>query len=510
MMASVRERSRLVSSAGTAALAGLAVVIGWAVSAGHSKALLLGTAILVLAVLALARRGAFVGVLLVAALNGLPFINTSQVVTAKLPVADVATMSIILVATAWLLLDNRAYAPTSMGRTLSRAATALLAWWLFILVHTIVVDHVSALHAASFGRDFLYFSLLLIVLPRVGLGRKDITTLLAILAGASCLYAGGQIVTTLGLGSVHWLIHVTRTAQQEGLTRLYSNMTDLVVAVLATAAVASLLVRDSKVRAIAIAIASLLTVSIVLQLTRARWIGLVIGLLLVTLVVMSRHGEAATTLRRRLVPLLGLAGIIGIAAVILAPGIFSGGTFAHRILSIASDLESGSGTVAIRETVTRTMSNYLGGQWPSGLGLIPPSAHYYPGLPAGSIRDPDLGVLNAVMTMGVIGACLIYLPVALMLANSMRSVSRPGYAWLCYGGSAWLAATLISSITLVTLFSASGLTLTAVLLTVLANPLLAKDFIGDAGRASPPLRSSYPATALRPISQGPHPQTVPT
>jgi hypothetical protein len=94
-------------------------------------------------------------------------------------------------------------------------------------------------------------------------------------------------------------------------------------------------------------------------------------------------------------------------------------------------------------------------------------------LPEGSIQDADVGVLNAVMTMGVVGAALVCIPVVLTLASCLRRSSGQWdgqYAWLRYGGAVWIVATLVSSVTLVTLFSTSGLALTAVFVTVLAHP----------------------------------------
>lgn len=145
----------------------------------------------------------------------------------------------------------------------------------------------------------------------------------------------------------------------------------------------------------------------------------------------------------------------------------------ERLLSIVTDLQTGSGTVAVREEVTRSMVRALGGQWPYGLGFVPPSAHYFLGLPSGSIRNSDLGVLNVVMTMGAIGAFVLYLPFVLGLIQCLqRSPARWSneYSWLRYGGAVWIVATLVSSVTLVTLFSTSGLALAAVAMTVLVHP----------------------------------------
>ena len=127
----------------------------------------------------------------------------------------------------------------------------------------------------------------------------------------------------------------------------------------------------------------------------------------------------------------------------------------------------------MREAVTKTMKAYLGERWPGGLGFVPPATHYFEGLPGGSIRDSDLGVLNAVMTMGVIGAALIYLPVISMLIDCLRRrpLRQAGeYSWLRYGGAIWIVATLVSSVTLTTLFSTSGVVLVGVSTMILVHP----------------------------------------
>jgi hypothetical protein len=70
------------------------------------------------------------------------------------------------------------------------------------------------------------------------------------------------------------------------------------------------------------------------------------------------------------------------------------------------------------------------------------------------------------MTMGVLGTLLLYAPLLASLAVLFRGRCRShGHdRWLRFGVAAWLVAVLVSSVTLVTLFSVSGLTLTAALL----------------------------------------------
>jgi hypothetical protein len=80
-----------------------------------------------------------------------------------------------------------------------------------------------------------------------------------------------------------------------------------------------------------------------------------------------------------------------------------------------------------------------------------------------------------VMTIGVVGALLIYLPLVASLVHCMRRSSRAirdRFSWMNYGAQIWILAALGSSITLVSLFSPSGLVLTAVILAVLSQPFV--------------------------------------
>ena len=310
-----------------------------------------------------------------------------------------------------------------------------------------------------------------------------------------------------GIGDPGNLIHFQYTLQESGftgLTRVYSNMTDLVTAGLAASFAAVMLSRNRTVRLVALPMVVLLTTSTIVQLTRARWVGLVVGIVVVTcwLTIINGQTSVATLLRKRLALVVGILGLATILILTTAPDILSGGTTIHRFSSLFTDLQTGGGTVAVREAATKTMKAYLGGGWLSGLGFIPPSRHYFESLPHGSIRDADLGVLNAVMTMGVIGAVLIYLPVIWMLTDCLRRRSlqqAAEYDWLRYGGAIWIVATLVSSITLVTLFSTSGL----VLVSVRGDDPGTPECLGTFGAAQGGVRSTRAqavivATARRP------------
>ncbi|MBA3806812.1 MAG: hypothetical protein H0X28_00240 [Solirubrobacterales bacterium] len=438
------------------------------------KTFAIAVAVLLLGRLALAHRGVFIGLFVLAAMNGIPVLNTSRYLIGHFTTQDLVLCTLLLTVLGWIAMDANPYRPSFAGRFVIGAATLLFTWCVFTAARTMVSNHVGITATIAFARNYLYFAVLLLLLPRVRLATRDLHALLATLTAGVCLFALVQTATAVGLGNPGSLIHVGHTLHQDGLTRVYAEMTDLVTAGLALSLAASLLAPQRSLRIAARPVALLLFVSVVVQLTRARWIGLILAFVLVTLwlVLYSANSVAiAKVLRKRMVVVVGGIVLIIAAVLLIAPGLFSGGPFIERITSIFSDIESSGGTLAVREAVTKTMKFYLGEQWIGGLGFLSPSVHYFDGLPHGSIEDPDLGVLNAIMPMGAIGAALIYLPVVLTLIMCLRRSAGPSrYAWLRYGGAIWIVASLTSSVTLVTLFSTSGLALAAVLLTVLVDP----------------------------------------
>jgi hypothetical protein len=437
---------------------------------GNSKLLFALIGACAYCVLASVERGACLGVLVLLAMNGIPFLDNSKAVAHHIAFQDLACLVLIGTALAWTLASGGA--PTRMGVILSRCGMALLAWCVLIVVHTWADGQAPLLGAIRFGRDFLYFGALLIILPRVRFGERDIKVLVAVLAAGTCMFAVGQIATVEGFANPTWLVHAGSSGKTLGLTRLFAEMTDLVSAGVAFG-IAAVVLNRGRAQSRAIPISLLLTGSLVLQLTRARWVAIIASLVVASLwLALQADRRIAVTLRRRLTIAAGVVAVAVVVLVTLGGGVVSTGPLVQRVLSIFSDVSSTTGTVAVRQHVANEMASLLGGHWLTGLGLTPPSVHYYPQFPGGSLRDPDVGVLNAVMTIGVVGAALIYLPVIVALLTCMRRTrtrARLRFPWLNYGGQIWMIATVTSSITLVTLFSTSGLVLSAVILAVLSH-----------------------------------------
>jgi hypothetical protein len=472
------------------------VVGGREVANDHAKLMFEAIGALALGLLA-TQRGLCIGVLALAALNGIPFISNTTAVAHHIALQDLACLVLIGVALVWMLVDGHLNR-TRLSVMLTWCGVALFSWCAVIVFRT-WAEGTPLLGAIRFGRDFLYFGALLIVLPRVRLRERDIETIVVVLGAGVCLYAVGQIATVEGLANPTWLVHVATTEQSLGITRLYAQMTDLVSAGVAFSVAALVLATRRNQKRIA-PMTVLLTASLVIQLTRARWIATITSVVLVSvwLGLQAERGVAGI-LRRRLLMFVGV--VVGIVALILlaAPSLIATGPFVQRIVSIFTDLSSSAGTVGVRRQVASEMISILGTHWPLGLGLTPPVVHFYPQFPSGSIRDPDVGVLNAVMTIGVVGALLIYLPLVATLVHCMRRSGRAvrdRFSWMNYGAQIWILATLGSSITLVTLFSPSGVVLSAVILAVLSQPcVLGADRVADAPEDAIAAPAAPPAVA---------------
>ena len=80
----------------------------------------------------------------------------------------------------------------------------------------------------------------------------------------------------------------------------------------------------------------------------------------------------------------------------------------QRAESTVSTTTADSGNLGYRTQLDNTMLQVLGARWPVGLGFLDPTVHYVPELPNGAIRNADVGIFNVLMTMGAMGAVLIY------------------------------------------------------------------------------------------------------
>ena len=238
--------------------------------------------------------------------------------------------------------------------------------------------------------------------------------------------------------------------------------------------------RASRSRVPVVALVTLLAVSVALGLTRSNYAALVVALLTGVAVHSIRGGSITAVIVRVAMAVL----VVTVAVVALGTakvgnsGIGSvAGRVAERAESGVSDVSNTSGDFRYRTNLDDKMLHVLGSRWPIGLGFLDPTVHYVAGLPEGSIRNTDVGVFNALMTMGVVGALFIYAPLLygfaelLRVAGGWRRLGMSERRWLAYGGAAWIAWALVGSWNLVVLFSVPGLVVTALVLGWLAHAI---------------------------------------
>ncbi len=475
----------------TGALATAAVGTGWLVAKGDVKVIAAVGAIVAVLVLALRAPGPLAALLLLAMLNGVPIVNLSGRVPGGAHFQDGAA-----IALGGLLFAYRDPMPTVRRARLIRIAAVwsgcFVAYWIFTLGRSVLLDSIPVLQAMLYCRDFLYFALLLpLALWARFPARSSQRGAWVLLAGVIMYSIGATVVSLTGI-ELPWLIHPAIADPTLGVTRLYASMSSLANTALIFAA-ALLLSQEGRGKRVYMgALTVLLAATVLLQLGRANYLALGVAFIAGVCVYMTRYGPAtAVAVRGSIVVLLtlivALAFTGGAGGSTNAKGISVLGPAISRVESGVSDLSGSGGTVGYRETVDKNMLQVLGTSWPLGLGFLHPAAHYVPTLPLGSIRNSDTGVFNIVMTMGIVGALLLFAPVFYGLRELLR-VSKPSRKdrqaparWIVYGGVAWMVWVIASSPTSGVLFSAAGVVLAAMVF----------GFLGDASTSSAAEVSPY-------------------
>ncbi len=484
-MSAVSTSSPLFGAAGVSVkrprLAGAGVVGGWFVACvavawldtRYGTKAVAGTAVVaVLALLLRARLyGVLLGLALVGSLNGFPGVDVNPGGNAISHTQDVFALAILL-PSLYLVLSGRVAERSKLQRALYVLSAMLTVWWTITWARTAIFGVVPASLAARFARDFLYFALtlplladVLVTYPRL---RKQLFWTLG--AGAT-IFAFAQIARSQAHANLQFIVHSHFQSTFEGSTRTYSSMTMLVRAAFALSLGTLILGPTARARRLAIAPAALFGISLAAQLTRAAYFGALAGFLVAGLIWWFRRDPVAGTAVARkqlvVVPLV-LAVLIGSSAAVSSGERHLISKVATRAVAGVSDVNNSSGTVADRTKTADEMLRLLGQNWPIGLGFQHPQAHPYPTLPQGSIRNGDLGVLNAVMLMGIVGAILVYLPALFVLralvARRPRLAAAGDDEGLRLGTTIWIVGVLASSVTLGELFSFGGLQLSAVML----------------------------------------------
>jgi hypothetical protein len=470
---------------------GTSVLAGWLIATGHAAlvAALIGAAGLPVAF----RRypSPTAAILLLAIMNGLPFLNLGG----RLPGGAHYQDGAVVLLTALLFYWRGRPLNVRHARLIRLArgwSVVFVSYWLFTLVRSVEVYAVPWIKAGLYGRDFLYFAVLLPLALRARFPAGSVRVGVKILAAGVAAFAVGVLLTSGAGLNAAWLTHPTTVSVTSGVSRVYSPMGDLVNTSLIVA-VAVLLSRHARGRRpVVTCVVGLLLVASLLQLTRANYFALAVAACVSGYLYVAHYASVGSLIVRGVMlvlAVLALALSIHGATGVTQSGNSALGAVISRVQNGASDIAQSGGTFGYRQRVDGELLAALGPAWPDGLSFLHPDAHYVVGVPEGTIRNSDTGVLNVVMTMGALGALLLYAPVLYALVLILRltrrgSASAPQMpAWIAYTAAGWLAWALAGSPTLIVLFSVSGLVLSALVLGALGQAVSAVPARAEVGVA---------------------------
>ncbi len=447
------------SAKGVAAVGGASLLLGALVV--HEGlfvcALLLGVALV--AWLVVTHPGVAVGALWLAALNGIPLIDIQSGVGEFKP-TDLAVVALVLIAIVHWLISPGDRRPLPRGVVI---ACVLFGGWWFITFTRSISAGIPATDAFFFGRDFLSFVVVIpaawVVLSRPSAWRECVVVVLI----GTGIYALAYVASALGLVDASIFTHPQQIIAFGSVQRLYTPMNDLVVAVATFSVAASATARRSRATPWVTALAAITLLAFLLQLTRAAYLGVGLGAVIAIVIAITRGAEV----RRVLLQRVGIVLVAGAMFFFASAGFGSTGVptgvVSQRISTGVGEVEGTSGTFGYRVNLYHQMFRVLGPEWPIGLGFLHPKDRYFTDLPGGTIRNGDVGLMNAVMTMGVIGLALIF-GMLIAMASYVVSTREHRPPWIVIGLFAWLAVLAAGSPTLVTLFSTSGILSTALAL----------------------------------------------
>jgi O-Antigen ligase len=414
--------------------------------------------------MALSHPGATLGALWLVALNGIPLIDL-QSGTGQLRPTDIGVVAIVLIAAGRQLL-----APGTIRRVpIALVATCTLfgLWWCLTLFRSLEAG-IPATDAFFFGRDFFSF---IIVIPAAWLIFRTPSAwrecVIVVVVGAAA-YSVFYIAGALGLVNAVRFTHPQLVSSTGTVQRLYTPMNDLVVTVAVFAGAALATTRKSRMTPWICGLTAITLLAFLLQLTRAAYLGMAIGVMIAIAIAITRGPHIRAILFRRAKALIVVLGVLlllvgGIGSTSLPTGVIT-----ERISSGFTDFGERSGTVGYRFNLYHQMLDVLGPDWPVGLSFLHPKDRYFPDLPDGTIRNADVGLLNAVMTMGLIGLVLL-LCVPLAIAKYVSRTRERRQPWVTVGFFAWLAVLIAGLPTLITLFSPTGLVSTGLTLALCAT-----------------------------------------
>jgi len=420
--------------------------------------------------------GCFVGLLLVGGVDALPGPSLSQTHVAFTITAQDVLVG-VLVGT--LLVINardrfRTMTRTSLALTICAWSVAFLVVFAAEVFRTVLTTPVPLLHAVWIVHGLAYLALLL---PLMGCPLRDPAIrgpLLVTLAVGAIVANVSQALASAGVGTLSALVHVSQTGTVDGLVRLYTPASVIPTAALPIGLGLVLFAPTRAGRLTGAVLAVTGGVAVILALTRAEYVAEVVSLATAIVVWIAAGDPAARRGLGRLgAALAAVAATVGLLALVHPPQQVSHALdgVSQRALStidVLGNQESPTNTLAIRNQESQDLEWALGSHWLFGLGFLDSSYVYNAYVPGGSIENSDLGYLNGVMTMGVFGTVLYYVPLLLIpLALAVRRLwapRRPAVPWVGFGVFAWAVGTIVSSKDLVILFTPTGVVAVAFIL----------------------------------------------
>lgn len=461
----------------------LAVVVGLAAAAASTKVpteLVLGatTAFVWLCVVKV-RPGVALGLWMLAAVNGLPFVNVDRYRTPGVFRAEDLILMLLIMAALY-----RAASGVRIGRgtRMFRFVVAVYAvLWALTLARTSLLEGIPLVKATSFGRDFLFFPFTAWAAQYLLAGaRKARMEAMTVAAMGAVVYAAAQLLYQMSGLDLGFILHPYMEASSAGLARPY-QWTATLVWLLVVPSLALGLRLGHPGRRAWLGVAALLGVAAAFGQTRASYVGLLTALC-VWIVIVGRLGWFGRRLGRVYV-LVGVAAAAIVMAVSFSPTLqHAAGVVTERAFTLGDVVSAADGRVpsnwAYRRGLAHEMLRVLSRDWPWGMGFLHPSAHPIPSLPMGSIRNNDLGMMQVLMTMGALGAtCLIAMVAAILVPAvrwlwSKRTLVQGDLAAshdieLASGLAAALAGAAASSLTLGMFIDAPAATVTGALAAVL-------------------------------------------
>jgi hypothetical protein len=483
-MVRLTDRTGAIAYAGLAvAVAALAGVAATTSAAGIDVGVL--TAGFLLAVL-LTRFGVgcAAGLLILASLDALPGPNLETTrIANSITAQDLAVVALV----ALLIYENardgfRLMWRAPWGRALAVWSTVFLAWYAATVARTWTATPVPLIHAVTYSRDFLYFALLL-PLMFGPLRRPNFrNTALVTLAIGAVVASVAQGIAVAGSVSVSLLVHTYQVGAVGGLTRLYTSASDIPFAGLPLGIGLALFASSRGPRLLGAVLAITSLAAVLLGLTRAMYLGELVGLTAAALLALLNTDARARHGRRQFTKAGAVVLIATCLVVIYAPASVSNSAISgvsQRASSLVSDLTGSTVTdpsLQTRATETTGIEAAIGSHWLFGLGFLDPTYDYVAQAPEGNIRNPDVSLLGSISTIGVFGTAIYAFPlVAILLGLAYRRWTirkTPPFEWLAFGAFAWCVAALIASVTLGLFFSPAQVTGSALVLALAAATIL--------------------------------------